>query len=63
MAKLYAYQYVCFDIRNKGDIDGANKQLAELASQGYQLDYSITESRKEGLSEIRVNRLRKEIKK
>lgn len=62
MSKKYAYQYVCFDIRNKGEIDLANKQLADLAQQGYELCWSITENRKEISSDIRLNQLRKEIK-
>ena len=62
MSKRYTYQYVCFDIRNKGEIDFANKQLTELAQQGYDLEWSITENRNEGMSDIRLNKLRKEIK-
>lgn len=62
MGKIFTYQYVCFNIRNKADIDLANKQLAELSKNGYTLYHTITENRNQGFDEIKVNTLRKEIK-
>lgn len=62
MSKRYTYQYVCFDIRDKEEIDLANTMLEKLAYDGYDLEMSVTENRNEGMSDIRLNKLRKEIK-
>lgn len=61
MSKRYIYQYVCFDIRDKAEIDKANQDLVHLAMQGYDVDWSVT-ALEEGKPTIRLNRLRKEIK-
>lgn len=59
MSKRYVYQYVCFNIRNKGEIDLANSQLAQLAQKGYDLEWSVTENTSENNTEVRLNKLKK----
>lgn len=62
MSKHYIYQYVCFDIRDKQAVEQANMYLEKYALEGYDLDWSVTENRTDEKSDIRLNRLRKEIK-